>query len=95
MLWHVLKLRRISFIESNAHWTHGEHWFDERNPLDVDKMCMWLSKSRNSCYYQQAVQTWTERDLMKRQCAVDNGLNYLVFWDSDLTDARAFLNPYL
>ena len=83
------------FIELNAHWTHGGHWFDENNSFDIDKLISWSSQSRNSQYYQSAIYIWTERDPMKLKCAVDNNLNYLVFWDSDLTDARAWLNQFM
>lgn len=84
------------FIELNAHWTHGGHWFNPNDPLDIDKLFSWSSHNKlNSVYYQSAIHVWTERDPMKLQCAIDNHLNYLVFWDRDLTDARSWLSQFM
>lgn len=82
------------FIELNAHWSHGGHWFDETDPGDVELLEKWLArtKERGSSYYQQAVIVWTQRDLLKRQFAIDNHLNYVVFWKQDLSDAREYLS---
>lgn len=82
-----------AFIELNALWTHGPHWFDESNPFDVEILSNW--ESHRSSYYDSAAYIWTIRDPMKRQCAIDNNLNYLVFWDNDLTDAREWLSQYM
>lgn len=84
------------FIELNASWTHGGHWFDDTNVFDMQKLSLWLDKSDglNSKYYENAIRVWTVRDLMKRQCAIDNNLNYLVFWDNDLGDAREWLSHF-
>lgn len=81
------------YIELNASWTHGGHWFDETDPFDVDKLNVWKAKAREkgSRYYHSAIDTWTRRDLLKLQTAVDNDLNYLVFWNNDLSDARDWL----
>lgn len=38
--------------------------------------------------YADAVNVWTVRDPMKREIALKNKLNYLVFWDNDLADAK-------
>lgn len=77
------------FIELNASWTHGGHWFNSSDNNDVNILNKWLTY--NSEYYKSAINVWTKRDPMKHQCAIDNNLNYLVFWDNDLTDARAWL----
>lgn len=76
-----------------ASWTHGRHWFDATNPFDIDKLNMWKDKAREkgSHYYHNAIDVWTRRDLVKLQTAIDNNLNYLVFWNNDLSDARDWL----
>ena len=81
------------YIELNASWTHGGHWFDATNPFDIDKLNMWKDKAREkgSRYYYNAIDIWTRRDLIKLQTAIDNNLNYLVFWNNDLSDARDWL----
>lgn len=80
------------FIELNAHWTHGGHWFDIHDLRDINKLLDWQYKSITSDYYKSAIYIWTQRDLLKRQIAVDNNLNYVVFWDANLNDAKNWLN---
>ena len=82
-----------TFIELNASWTHGGHWFDENNEQDVVQLEEWQKRSsqKGSRYYHQAIDVWTRRDLEKRQCAENNNLNYIVFWKHDLSDARAWI----
>ena len=40
-------------------------------------------KSKKSKYYDNAIDTWTVRDVKKRKCAEGNHLNYIVFWALD------------
>ena len=82
------------FIELNASWTHGGHWFDKNNPLDVLVLNEWemRAKQKGSRYYKMAITNWTERDPLKLRTAISNHLNYLVFWDNNLTDALAWLD---
>lgn len=69
------------FIELNASWTHGGHWFDENNPLDVEIRDDWYMRAvrQKSLYYAMAIDVWTDRDLLKKRTAEANHLNYLVF----------------
>lgn len=80
------------FIELNASWTHGHHWYDAENVEDVEILRLWQEKAVYSSYYRAAITTWTVRDVKKRQIALQNHLNYLVFWDNDLSDFIAWLN---
>ncbi|WP_078598676.1 DUF7487 domain-containing protein [Evansella clarkii] len=75
---------RDLFIELNAAWTHGKHWYGSDGMMDEDLVESWQNK--NSPYYDNAIQTWTVRDVRKREMARDNKLNYVVFWDADLLD---------
>ena len=75
---------RDLFIEVNAHWTHGGHWYDTFSSFDAKKLDAW--KLKNSRYIDKAIKTWTLSDVAKRQCARDNKLNYVTFWDSDGSD---------
>ena len=79
---------RDMFIELNAYWTHGNHWF---NGTDEDKRIIVGWKEKYSKYYQYAVDVWTKRDVKKRETARNNGLNYVVFWARDLDDAKMWL----
>lgn len=75
---------RDLFIEVNAHWTHGGHWYDTFSAFDASKLMDWQAKS--SRYIDKAIKTWTSSDVAKRQCARDNKLNYVTFWDSQGSD---------
>ena len=77
---------RNLYIEFNALWTHGGHWFDENDAADIEKLRIWQEKALDSKYYRNAVLVWTKSDPNKRMFAQKNGLNYLVFWDNALDD---------
>lgn len=82
------------FIELNAHWSHGGHWFNEYDENDLKQLIAWQEKAKQkgSCYYHAAIRVWTERDLLKKKTAENNHLNYIVFWQQDLSDAREYLS---
>lgn len=73
---------RNMYIELNAHWSHGGHWYTD---ADIDVVSCW--SERNTSYYNNAISIWTKRDVDKRNCAIRNKLNYVVFWDAKLSDA--------
>lgn len=62
------------FIECNFHWTHGDHPFDANSTEDCMLRDEWLRKAQD--FYTHAVYVWTDLDVRKRQCAINNQLNY-------------------
>lgn len=66
------------FIELNFHWTHGFHLFDKNNAEDLKLVEKW--KLKNTKYYNNAIATWTIRDIAKYNIAKENNLKYLVFY---------------
>ena len=60
-------------------WTHGQHAFNEKNQDDIQILEKW--KSKNSKYYNNAINTWTKRDVAKRKVAKQNNLNYIELWN--------------
>ena len=76
---------RDLFIEVNASWTHGYHWYDVEK--DVAVCTKWKAKSEDSTYYANALEVFTKRDVEKRETARVNSLNYVTLWDSDGMDA--------
>lgn len=80
---------RDLFIEVNASWTHGYHWYDAEN--DVDTCKKWKVKSKKSEYYANALEVFTKRDVEKRETARVSNLNYVTLWDSDGMDADLWL----
>ena len=80
------------FIELNATWLHGGHWFNDINESDLNKLTRWSNKvQQGSKFYQVAIDVWTVRDVNKRLTALKNNLNYVVFWCTDLSDFKAWL----
>lgn len=78
---------RDMYIELNGTWTHGTHWF-EGSSDDMAVLQDW--SQRKTVYYQNAVRVWSETDVRKRCVAEKNNLNYVVFWDSGLRDAKVW-----
>ena len=66
------------YIECNYHWTHGGHPFDKNNIEDNKKLQMWESK--NTKFYNNAINVWTIRDTEKLDILKTNKLNYLIFF---------------
>ena len=83
-----------TYIELNASWTHNHHFFNSDDESDLQKVKDWEFKSINSPFYNSAIDTWTRRDAIKYKTAVDNNINYVVFWNNDLSDAINWLNNY-
>ena len=81
------------YIEIQGSWTHGEHQFDENNQDDIDKLNLW--KSKNTQYYNNAIETWTIRDVNKRNIAIQNNLNYLEIFTKDINKCIDILNKYI
>ena len=75
---------RDLFIEVNASWTHGYHWYDAEK--DVAVCTKWKAKSEDSTYYANALEVFTKRDVEKRETARANSLNYVTLWDRDGMD---------
>lgn len=76
------------YIECNFHWTHGFHPYNENNIEDVKKLYLWKSKETN--YYFNAINTWTIRDVNKRNTAKKNNLNYVELFSLD--EAKKFID---
>ena len=71
------------FIELNLTWTHGGKLFDRNNLVDVNKLAVWKEKAKTSKYYQQAIYTWTDLDIRKMNVALENKLNYKVYYSEE------------
>ena len=78
------------YIECNFNWTHGGHWYDSLNENDQNTLKKWQDKRTD--FYKNAINTWTVRDVNKHQIAIDNNLNYLVFWK--LSELESWLSSF-
>lgn len=81
---------RDLFIELNGSWSHGGHWYEVDREMDQKTVHTWCKKGEKSQYYLNALGTWTERDVRKREAARDAQLNYVTLWDGSesLLDAH-------
>ena len=69
-----------AFIELNAHWTHGGMPYDENYEYCQKQLSEWKEKAKVSQFYQNAIITWTQRDVEKLKCAKEHNLNYKVIY---------------
>lgn len=72
---------RDLFIELNGSWSHGGHWYEADREMDQRTVQTWLKKGKKSKYYRVALETWTKRDVRKREAARKAQLNYVTLWD--------------
>ena len=68
------------FIELNLHWTHGGKLFNENDEECLKQLSVWKEKAKTSKFYENAIQTWTVRDVNKQKIAKENKLNYKVIY---------------
>lgn len=85
---------RDVFIEINAFWTHGEHRFNPNDESDVKLLDEWKNKSENSKKYKIAVDTWSEKDVLKINTAEENGLYYIPIWSNDIGVVKETIEQY-
>ena len=67
------------YIEYNGTWTHGAMPY-ENNESCNRQLQRWQEKAKTSKFYQNAIYTWTDLDVRKRQTAKQNNLNWLEFF---------------
>ncbi len=70
-----------TYIEFQGTWTHGKEPYDEYNKEHKAILQKWIDKSNISKYYKQAIDIWTNVDVLKRTTAKSNNLNYLEIWN--------------
>ena len=84
------------YIEIQGHWTHNDHPFDINNLNDQLIMNKWRTKSLSDKYYKNALNTWTIKDVEKRNTAIQNNLNYLeIFGKTDLNKYIDIFENYI
>ena len=84
------------YIEIQGHWTHNDHPFDINNLNDQLIMDIWRTKSLSDKYYKNALNTWTIKDVEKRNTAIQNNLNYLeIFGKTDLNKCIDIFENYI
>ena len=72
------------YVEIQAHWTHGGHPYNENNVEDINVIEKW--KAKNTKYFNNAINTWTVRDVNKRNIATQNNLNYVEIFSNNFDE---------
>ena len=75
------------FIELNYFWKHGNHEFNQNNPEDIKLLEIYIEKAKYDDEYKTAIEQWTLSDKEKIKTAIDNKLNYKIFWNKHDGDA--------
>ena len=78
------------YIEIQASWTHGGHPYNEESDKDI--LESW--KSKDTDYYNNAIETWTKRDVKKREVAVQNHLKYLEIFSNNIDETIKTFEKY-
>lgn len=76
------------FLELNGFWTHGKHAYDIVK--DKEELELWKCKAKTSEFYNHAIKVWTISDVMKRNKAKENNLNYKEVWS--LEEGKEFID---
>lgn len=69
-----------TYIEYQGFWTHGREPYIG-NEKQQEKLKFWESK--NTPQYIKAIDDWTVRDVLKRETAKQNNLNWFEFFTMD------------
>lgn len=71
------------YIEYNGSWTHGGCFYDKNNENNRNTLEKWKEASKHSRFYQNAIETWTIRNLNKLNTALKNNLNYVAWFNKE------------
>lgn len=69
------------YIEYQGTWLHGKEPYNANNEEHIKQINLW--KSKNTNFYNTAINVWTIRDPLKRQTAKDNNLNWIEFFNME------------
>lgn len=81
------------FIEIHGYWMHGAHPFDKNNKEDLDLVEKW--KSKNKKIFNQAIYTWTDLDVRKRNIAAQNNLKWISIYSNDIEETKDQIKSFL
>jgi len=83
---------RDLYVEIQGNWTHGSHPFTGSEE-DLDTLKMWESKGTK--YYENAIESWSIRDVKKRETAKKNNLNWIEIFSCDFKNCKNILEQYI
>ena len=68
------------FVEVHGNWTHGGRPYDPSDKFCQEQLSKWQEKSKTSDYYKNAIYTWTDLDVRKKNIAEQNNLNFRIIY---------------
>lgn len=71
------------YIECHYNWTHGGAPYKSEETWCKEQLHKWNEHAKTSNYYKNAIYTWTDLDVRKRQCAIDNKLNWQAVYSNE------------
>lgn len=71
------------YIEYNGTWLHGYKFFDKNDERDLTRLKELEEKTKKSDFYRTAIETWTIRDILKLNTAIENNLNYIAWFNEE------------
>ena len=86
-----------TYIEYQGYYTHGKHPFNPNDKNDINELNNLIKLSENHKnkdfnLYLSKINTWTKLDVLKRNTAKKNNLNYIEFFT--ILDLEKFLEKY-
>ena len=81
------------YIEIQGNWTHGNEPYNESNKNHQEILESWKTKPNK--YYKNAIQTWTIRDVLKRETAKQNQLRYLEIFSCKIDEVIKVFEAFL
>lgn len=88
------------YIEYQGTWMHGGHPFNENDKNDQDIIEQWENKSKEISFngkpkisYKCAINVWSKSDVLKRNIAKQNNLNYKELWSFE--EAKQYVEPLI
>ena len=81
------------YLEIQGSWVHGGRPFDSTNKDDLLLLEQW--KKKNTKFYDIAVNTWTVRDVLKRETAKKNNLNYFEVFTNNILELKNIYNSLI
>lgn len=85
------------YIEIQGHQSHGNHPFNKNSVNDIKQVNIWKSKCNNEQYnqYNKYIEIWTLKDIEKRQCAINNKLNYIEIFSINIDYVKNVIYNYI
>lgn len=81
------------YIEIQGHWHHGYNHitkkyviYSEKEEETQELLTLWKQKAIYSQAYRDAIEVWSKRDVIKRETAQKNNLNYVEIFTNNCDD---------